>query len=143
MNIEALIKRIEAIDWLSHSNHISSVLETQFEWDWLPSSRDQDNPFEVTFSDSSMKMSSEKDAEKRVYRAALKSLRKIGVAHPNLVDGANNYTESFKGAALFACKLTAREVSLKQPGQWLDIVGLYEKGRWPCGLRKTGEIVTL
>ncbi|MFB2683099.1 hypothetical protein [Shewanella mangrovisoli] len=143
MNIETLIEQIENTDWLSQAEHILALSQLQFEWDWLPTSRDQSNPFEGTFTAKVDQRTHDKEAEKRVYKAALRSLRTVGNAHPKLVNGPHNYTESMKGSALFACKHAAKEVLSNQPGKWLTILALYKNGVWPCGITQTGELVIL
>lgn len=50
MNIETLIEQIENTNWLSQAEHILALSQLQFEWDWLPTSRDQSDPFEGTFT---------------------------------------------------------------------------------------------
>lgn len=143
MNIEALIEQIENTDWLSQAEHILEIFQLQMEWDWLPSSRDQPDPFEGTYPVKLDEQPYDKEAEKMVYKATLRSLRSVGTAHPKLVDGPHNYTESMKGSALFACKHAAKEVLSNQPGKWVEILALYNNGVWPCGITQTGELVIL
>ncbi|MFB2654386.1 hypothetical protein [Shewanella seohaensis] len=143
MNIETLIEQIENTDWLSQAKHILTLSQLQIEWDWLPTSRDQSNPFVATYTAKPDEQRYDKETENRVYKAALKSLRSVGNAHPKLVDGPHNYTESMKGSALFACKHAAKEVLSNQPGKWLTILALYKNGVWPCGITQTGELVIL
>ncbi|MFM6906203.1 MAG: hypothetical protein ACKOUU_09245 [Acinetobacter tjernbergiae] len=143
MNIEALIEQIENTNWLSQAEHILEIFQLQIEWDWLPSSRDQPDPFEGTYLAKSDEQLYDKEAEKMVYKAALRSLQSVGKIHPKLVDGPHNYTESMKGSALFACKHAAKEVLSNQPGKWIAILALYNNGVWPCGITQTGELVIL
>ena len=143
MNIEALIEQIENTDWLSQAEHILEIFQLQIEWDWLPSSRDQPDPFEGTYLAKPDEQLYDKEAEKMVYKAALRSLRSVGKIHPKLVDGPHNYTESMKGSALFACKHAAKEVLSNQSGKWVAILALYNNGVWPCGITRTGELVIL
>lgn len=143
MNIEALIEQIENTNWLSQAEHILEIFQLQIEWDWLPSSRDQPDPFEGTYLAKPDEQLYDKEAEKMVYKAALRSLRSVGKIHPKLVDGPHNYTGSMKGSALFACKHAAKEVLSNQPGKWVAILALYNNGVWPCGITQTGELVIL
>ena len=143
MDIEALIEQIENTDWLSQAEHILAIFQLQIEWDWLPTSRDQSDPFEGAFTANADQRPHDKEAEKRVYKAALRSLRTVGNAHPKLVNGPHNYTESMKGSALFACRHAAKEVLSNQPGKWVAILALYHTGVWPCGITQTGELVIL
>lgn len=141
MNTNELIQDIEKIDWLSNSSHISKVLKSEQSWDWLPTSRDQEDPFndcEKTSDNDEVR----KEVNK-VYKATLRSLRKIGYQQPQLIDGPHNYTESFKGAALFACRRAAKEYLIGANGKWTEILTLYKNGYWPCGLKTDGEIVVL
>lgn len=143
MDIKALIEQIENTDWLSQAEHILAISQLQIEWDWLPSSRDQSDPFEGTYPTKPDEQIYDKEAEKMVYKAALRSLRSVGKAHPKLVDGPHKYTEAMKGSALFACKHAAKEVLSNQPGKWVAILALYNSGVWPCGITQTGELVIL
>ena len=139
MNIDAFIKEIENIKWLENACNISSVLETEYEWDWLPTSRDQENPFQSDIENNV----EVKEEINKVYKATLKSLRSVGEKHPHLQNGAHDYTEAFKGAVLFACENAAREYLHNTNGKWTEIIKLYKEGRWPCGLKNNGSVVVL
>ena len=55
MTSEELIKIIESVDWLSNCNHIGTVLNSDYRRDWLPTSRDQENPFAIGLPDDERK----------------------------------------------------------------------------------------
>lgn len=133
--------KIEHIKWLENSEHIKSILHTNYEWEWLPSSRDQIDPFQkLNISNNELQ---EKEEINKNYKLALKSLREIGTSHPKLLDGSNNYTEAFRGAALYTIRRATEETFRKSEGKWTEILKLYERGRWPCGVKENGEIVFL
>ncbi|WP_152526039.1 hypothetical protein [Marinobacter sp. EVN1] len=138
MTPEDLAKQVELIDWLSAASPIERVLGSTYFWDWLPTSRDQEDPL-----NGPKKCAETKAAEMLVYRAVLMSLRKIGRSHPSLVYGPHDFTESSRGGALFAFKMAAREAVLRQKGVWSEVADLYSNGRWPCGLKENRELVVL
>lgn len=138
MTPEYLAKQVEFIDWLSAASPIEGVLGSTYGWEWLPTSRDQEDPL-----NGPKKCEETKDAEMLVYKSALRSLRKIGRSHPLLVYGPHYFTESFRGGALFAFKMAAREAALRQKGVWSEVAELYSQGRWPCGFKENREFVVL
>jgi hypothetical protein len=129
MNDSDFIQVIEEVEWLSKADHISTVLNTTYRWDWLPSSRDQNNPFPVDIQDSNKEIA--KELSSKACKAALISLRKVGLENPLLLDNSHNYTEAFKGAALFCIRLSAKEYTAGQ------------KGKWPCGIQEGGNWVVM
>ncbi|WP_152662823.1 hypothetical protein [Halomonas sp. HG01] len=141
MKSSDFIQAIEKIEWLSKADHISSVLNTTYNWEWLPSSRDQNNPFPIDILDKSKEL--EKSLASISYKAALISLRKVGPENSLLLDSPHNYTETFKGAALYCVRLAAKEYASGQKGKWSEILEIYRKGRWPCGIQEDGEWVIL
>ncbi len=141
MNNSDFIQAIEKIEWLSKADHISSVLNTTYSWEWLPSSRDQNNPFPIGIPDEDKELV--KMLASKSYKAALISLRKVGSENPLLLDSPHDYTEAFKGAALYCVRLAAKEYASGQKGKWSEILEIYRKGKWPCGIQEGGEWVIL
>lgn len=133
--------KIEDIKWLENSEYIKSILQTSYEWEWLPSSRDQIDPFHNSMISNNELINKEEIIKN--YKVALKSLREIGSSHPKLLDGPNNYTETFRGAALYTIRKATEETLTKNEGKWTEILNLYINGRWPCGIKENGEIVFL
>ncbi|WP_065188642.1 hypothetical protein [Shewanella woodyi] len=135
MYSDKLIGTICNMSWLSHSGVISDLLKQGDEWEWLPTSRDSIDPFCCQFARS--------PKESDVYKATLKSLRRLGESIPNLVDGPNDYTNAFKGAALYTFKMAARELFNKTPRKWVELASIYESGKWPLGITQSGRIIVL
>jgi hypothetical protein len=138
MNLDKVLEDIESTDWLSSAGRLADVLESDSKWDWLPTSRDQDDPF-----DGPARSKDSKDFEQAVYKATLKSLRKMGRSIPMLKNGPHDYTEAFRSAVLFAFKMAAREIALNNSGKWVEVSNLYMQGKWPCGLDTNGVLVVL
>ncbi|WHI46109.1 hypothetical protein [Microbulbifer sp. VAAF005] len=141
MESSDFLKMIEEIDWLVEAQPVSSVLDTDYRWDWLPTSRDDTNPFPVTVTD--IDKDSAKELASKLYKVALTSLRKVKEKRHLLIDGPHDYTESFKGAALFCVRQAAHENASNQIGKWTEILHLFKRGMWPCGIKENGEIVIL
>lgn len=135
MNSEHLKARICDITWLENAGEITDLIKSEPDWEWLPTTRDCSDPFGCSYSRS--------PEESEVYKLTLKSLRNLGGSSPILVDGPHDYTNAFKGAALYAFKMAARELSHNSPGKWVNLVSIYESGRWPLGITNSGEIIVL
>lgn len=141
MNDSAFIRALEEIDWLAKAGHISSVLDKDYDWEWLPTSRDQENPYPVSVPDKDRKRASE--LATKAYKAALVSLRKMDPENPLLIHGTNNYSEAFKGAALYCVRLAAKEAISGKSGKWIELLEYFKQGRWPCGVDKSGSFIVL
>ncbi|GAB5559704.1 MAG: hypothetical protein SynsKO_13510 [Synoicihabitans sp.] len=108
------------------------------EWDWLPSSNDQLDPFHIEdFSECPTK------EEEEIFRETLKSLRSLPISVEGLVSGPHDFTQAARNAAAFATRMAAREIVLNYPAKWQTIVPLYRDGYWPCGRTKNNEVVVL
>lgn len=67
------------------------------------------------------------------YKQALASLRSVP-SNPHLKVGAHAFQHVAHGAAAYACRRAALEISHGQPGFWCEVVPLYTAGHWPCGI---------
>lgn len=141
MDIDQFLLDIKKIDWLNSANPIRSVLESDYDWEWLPTSKDQVDPFHS--SGQTIRNSRTKESIRAVYKTTLRSLCSIDDNHPKLQDGPHNFTEAFKGAALFATRHAAIEHLTDAQKKWTKILDWYKKGRWPCGVKKDGSLVLM
>lgn len=139
MNAAEFLVNIETIAWLSDVKPLSAVLDVDYAWDWLPSSRDEMNPYPVVLAEKELALARELTTQ--AYKAALKSLRNIDTQL--LCDGVHDYTEAFKGSALYCVRQAAKECIAEQPGQWTAILWYFQNGKWPCGVKENGELVVL
>ena len=105
-------------------------------WNWLPTSRDQPDPLHIP-SLEPVDTTIELDAVKR----SMASLRAVPDSVPQVIDGPHNYTNAATGAVHFAVHMAAREITLRHPDPWCEIVRLYNAGAWPCGLADDGGVV--
>lgn len=114
--------------------------------DWLPSSREQDDPIhgrsldELAEKIGVRKEISQKCAE--IFKEALIGLGKFQ-GHPILRVGPHDFAGAAKGAALYACRRATYEVFLDQTGFWCRVMHLYHIGHWPCGIMPNGRVVVL
>lgn len=112
--------------------------------DWLPSSRDQDDPIHGTsMEDRSSQLCKTEEYSRRtldIYKITLASLRKFN-EHPALKVGPHDFTEAARGAALFASRRAAYEILLSDCGFWCTAMSFYKRGHWPCGILKGGTLV--
>ena len=138
MEIESLLLEIENCEWLEKANSIISIFEETETWAWLPTTRDQKDPF-----DSSGNSLMNSKIVKLVYKKTLISLRKIDASNYKLIDGPHNYTEAFKGAALYTFRKAVLELSQNEKGPWYNISRHYLNGYWPYGLTSKGKILCI
>ncbi len=133
---------MENIDWLNSAGNIKEVLNADYDWEWLPSTRDQSDPFGESLKEALD--ANDKECLNQIYKSTLSSLRSVGQRHAKLIDGPHNYTEAFRGAALYAArKATQQRLINNTESRWVEIFEHYKKGKWPCGIRKNGELVIL
>lgn len=76
------------------------------------------------------------------YKQALASLR-TAPSHPLLQVGPHSFAHVAHGAASYACRRAAAEISHATPGFWCELVSLYAAGHWPCGILSDGQLVIL
>lgn len=141
MNDLDFIQAIGEVDWLAKSDHISSVLNAAYQWEWLPTSREQNNPFPIDIPEEGKELVNE--LALKSYKATLISLRKVGSKNILLQDSPHDYTDPFKGAALYCLRHAAKEFATGQKGKWTEILEIFKKGRWPCGIQESGKLVVM
>lgn len=141
MNHSDFIDTLKGIDWLSEADNISSVLRVGYFWEWLPTSRDQPNPYPVVIEEKALPKANELASD--AYKATLASLRGLDSKRTLLKDGSNDYWESFRGAALFCARFAAKEVASGNLGRWNELLSIYKQGRLPCGITSDGTFVIM
>ncbi len=129
--------------WGDEENASEVDLRIADEMSWLPTTRDQEDPFYLGGIDSIAtdpeKLTAAKDYRTSVYKALLAKLRGADFSH--MKAGPTNFTQAAKGAAAFAFRNAATEIVFGIEGKWVEIAEIYLKGHWPCGITKTGELV--
>ena len=109
--------------------------------DWLPSSKNQIDPF---YGDLLIEKWNEvkpdfEDKVMEIYKKTLYSLRAADIS--KLTSGPHNYFEVAKGSALYCSRMAAIEIAIDHPSIWNELIDLYIEGYWPCGLLPNGDIV--
>ncbi|REK17190.1 MAG: hypothetical protein DWQ37_06895 [Planctomycetota bacterium] len=116
------------------------------EMDWLPSSRDQVDPIHAqSLEQKAQALGKEQEYSRRsliVYKETLGALRSFD-GHPLLRVGPHDFTEAARGAAIYAARRAAYEILLGVPGFWCQIMQIYKRGHWPCGILPDGQVVVL
>jgi hypothetical protein len=114
--------------------------------EWLPSSRDQDDPIHGrSLEQRAEALGKKQEFAKQsleMYKTTLTALRKFE-GHPALKVGPHDFTEAARGAALFAVRRAAYEILLGEPRFWCRLMKIYHAGHWPCGLLPDKQIVVL
>jgi hypothetical protein len=112
---------------------------------WLPSSLDGEDPFNGTPLLDELKAAGRereaREAVTAVQKAVLPSLRRR--TSPLLMVPPHDFTNAAKGAAAYAARQAALESLVGRRGQWTELLGLYQRGHWPCGILPSGKIVVL
>jgi len=104
------------------------------EMDWLPSSRDKDDPIHgkrLTQYPEEAGINF-KDVTLDLHKQTLKSLRSVDGM--KICSGPNDFSQAAIGAALYCVRMTALEVMADQTGFWCSLLRIYVKGNWPCGV---------
>jgi hypothetical protein len=124
---------------------ISVLDDGSVPWDWLPTAQEQPDP---VHGDALMKLAAATGlhgqrgaAELAAARATLVSLRSIPEHVPGLAHGGHDFTIAAKGAAVYAARMAAREITVERPGFWCEAVRLFHDGYWPCGLDNERRLV--
>jgi hypothetical protein len=114
-------------------------------WDWLPTAREQPDP---VHGDAFVKVAADmglheqrRAAELGAARRTLRSLRPVAEHVHGLGKGPHDLTVAAKGAAVYAARMAAREITVERPGFWCEAVRLYHEGYWPCGRDGAGSVV--
>ena len=149
MELEQLESLINCGDWFAHCGQFQGELDdmplsqvaSSDEWQWLPTSREQDDQLYGTrLLDelaSNGKEESRRQAEMSVTRCVLAALRSVPDILPALIDGPHDFTPAAKAGAVFAARMAAREVLVGRPEIWCRVVRLFVAGYWPCGWSPT------
>ena len=139
MDLDGLHNLITKARWFTRAGNTShghlplQSVRDSFDWDWLPTSRDQDDPIH---GDSLLK---HRESELECAKLVMVSLRTVSDSVPALTDGPNDFTNAAKGGAQFAGRMAAREMCNNACGKWCMVVELYSRGWWPCGRRRRGS----
>jgi hypothetical protein len=116
------------------------------EMEWLPSSRNQDDPIHGrSLEELAAQISKKQEISRQsleILEATLSALRRFK-GHPALKAGPHDFTEAARGAALFASRRATYEVALGKPDFWCCLMQLYHFGHWPCGVLPGGQVVVL
>lgn len=136
------LKDLSAWDSLTFASNIDSFhAKVASQMDWLPSSRDSQDP--IHFKKLIEKLDrwgvQYREVSMEVYKVALQSLRSVD--NQKLRSGPNDFTEAAKGAALYCVRMAALEALANEPGFWLTALQLYCAGYWPCGLMPGNKLV--
>ena len=131
--------------WGDEINASKDDIRIADEMSWLPTTRDQGDPFYAEGVDSlaasQEELKSAKSYRMEIYKAVLAALHDADFTQ--LKAGANNFEGAAKGAAAFAFRNAATEVALGVDGKWLAVAEIYIKGHWPCGVTKAEKLVVI
>jgi hypothetical protein len=129
--------------WGDQANALEKDSRIADEMDWLPTVRDQADPFYPNGVESEASSEDALTAAKsyriKVYKAVLARLRSADLSQ--LKAGVNNFEEAAKGAISYALGNAATEVALGLDGKWQEVAEVYFNGNWPCGVTKAGKLV--
>lgn len=132
--------------WGSSPTEDERLEEVADQMDWLPSSRDQDDPIHGRSLEECAEQLGKKEEFSRrsldIYRETLTSLRRFS-GHTALKVGPHDFSEAARGAALYAARRAAYEVLLGNCGFWCFVMSLYSQGHWPCGILPNRTVVVL
>lgn len=132
--------------WGSSAAADATLDEIADQMQWLPSSRDEDDPFHGRELEVQAERSGKKDElrlrSQEMYRRALASLQ-VFSGHPALKVGPHDFTEAARGAALFAVRRAASEIVVNNCGVWCTVMSIYNRAHWPCGILPNGTLVVL
>lgn len=139
MNNNDFLNELSEINWLSQAKNIKTIIETNDDWEWLPTTNTQQNPFSIEAEPTIKSNTFCLEA----YKVTLSSLRKVGNSHPILIYGPHNYTKAFKGSALFCIRCFTLDFVCNRASKWSEIYQLYKHGFWPCGIDCNNQIIIL
>lgn len=116
------------------SNFNKKDAQIASEMDWLPSSKEEDDPIH---GHRLTEFLEENDVQFKpiildIHKRALTSLR--SVESMKLRSGPNNFTQAALGAALYCVRMAVLEVMADKVGFWCALLRLYGNGYWPCGI---------
>jgi hypothetical protein len=152
MTAQVLQSLLTDADWFSRFGGPASTIRTVDDlfgefatwWDWLPTTQSQPDP---VHGDALVKVAAElgrheqrKAAELAAARLTYASLRRLPEHVAGLSKGPHDLTTAAKGAAVYAARMAAREVTVERPGFWCEAVRLLHAGYWPCGRDGVGRL---
>lgn len=124
-----------------------SAIATSANWDWLPTSREQDDPIHgkglADELEAAEMAQTRRSAELTAAKCVWASLGSVPHSVPVLVDGPHDLTPAAKGGAEFAARMAAREIVANRPGLWCRVVELFSEGYWPCGLESDQQMIVV
>ncbi|MBK8069798.1 MAG: hypothetical protein IPK27_19915 [Rhodanobacteraceae bacterium] len=153
MTIDELENLVTASNWFSRVGEFQSgedavSLESMagdLAWNWLPTSRDQEDPVHGenlrVLVDLNGKGTERRDAELRVVKTALRSMRRLETYATRLVETPHDYNIAAQSGAQYAARMAAREIIAEKCGFWCRVIRLYAIGYWPCGLTEDKRLV--
>lgn len=129
----------DRIKFASNVNEKDAQVAT--EMDWLPSSKDEEDPVHGRrltefLEENGVKF---KPVILDIYKQALTSLR--SVESMRLRSGSNDFSQAAVGAALYCVRMAVLEVMANKEGFWCALLRLYRHGYWPCGLLPDKTVV--
>lgn len=132
--------------WANIPTCDAKLEEIADQMDWLPSSREQEDPIHgESLEERSKQLGKTEEYFSQsldIYKTAMASLRKFD-GHAALKVGPHDFTEAARGAALFASRRAAYEILLADGDFWCSVMSLYGEGHWPCGILPNGVVVFL
>lgn len=103
---------------------------------WLPTTRDQPDPF-----DSVLDLSAEvRRPGLLAYKAALEGINN-SLPNGRLRCGPHDFSDAARSAGAFAARSTVRCLAAHKNTRWTEVIGFYLKGHWPLGLLPDGRLV--
>jgi len=147
MTMHELLRSVAEAKWFACIEPISSLLDSAEQWDWLPTSRDQEDPIHG----QSMKLKAAEivgdnerhKLEMAAAQAVFKSMRGLPESLKALRDGPHDYTVAAKAGAVYAVRMASREIIAGSSGFWCQVVREFAKGQWPCGVDGEKQLVIL
>lgn len=115
--------------------------EIAAQMDWLPTTRDQSDPFHGESLRNELQEAGP-EAKAKVMEAYKQAMKSLGTVEASkLASGQNNFSEAATGAALYCSRMAAMEVVTGKPAIWCDLFEVYCAGYWPCGILPSGDVV--
>lgn len=141
---EGIVQIPTLAPWASLPTDNDELERVADQMEWLPSSRDQDDPIHGTSMEERSAQRGKKDEYSRrsleIYNRALVSLRGFD-GHSALRIGPHDFTEAARGAAIFASRRAVYEILLSECGFWCSVMNFYGQGHWPCGILPNEVVV--
>ncbi len=131
---------INGLEPWSNKPCVSADFAISEHMEWLPTSKDEVDPFHSC----NLKTDNKKyrTISLDTYKLALRNLRDLENISKLRV-GPHDYTNSAKGAALYAIRHATFEILLNKQNYWSKLIRIYAIGNWPCGILPDKKIVVL